>query len=184
MKTKSKLLVGIGLLFAMITLLTFLSTFYVNKLSKESKNILLANYNTLEYCRQMINTLNNGHDNKIEEQIFQKNLSLQQNNITETGEAALTQKLADDFVQLKNNETDGSILKTVQKDITDIMFINMQAIVRKDNKAQHTAKEATLWIGFTGAVCFLIAFIVLFNLPGNIANPIKKLTDSTCKTYP
>lgn len=178
MKTKSKLLVGIGLLFAMITLLTFLSTFYVNKLSKESKNILLANYNTLEYCRQMINTLNNGHDNKIEEQIFQKNLSLQQNNITETGEAALTQKLADDFVQLKNNETDGSILKTVQKDITDIMFINMQAIVRKDNKAQHTAKEATLWIGFTGAVCFLIAFIVLFNLPGNIANPIKKLTDS------
>ena len=178
MKTKSKLLVGIGLLFAMITLLTFLSTFYVNKLSKESKNILLANYNSLEYCRQMINTLNSGNYNKIEEQIFQKNLLSQQNNITEIGEAALTQKLATDFVQLKNNKTDSTILNTVQKDITAIMLINMEAIVRKDNKAQHTAKEATLWIGFTGAVCFLIAFIVLFNLPGNIANPIKKLTDS------
>jgi NtrC-family two-component system sensor histidine kinase KinB len=178
MKTKSKLMVGIGLLFAMITLLTFLSTFYVNKLSKESKNILLANYNTLEYCRQMIIVINNGDQNKIDEQSFQKNLLLQQKNITEVGEAALTQKLAGDFVQLKNNKTDLFILKTVKTDITDIMLLNMEAIVRKDNKAKHTADEASLFIGFTGAVCFLIAFIVLFNLPGNIANPIKRLTES------
>ena len=178
MKTKSKLLVGIGLLFTMITLLTFLSTFYVNKLSKESKNILLANYNTLEYCRQMINTINNGHDNKMEQQIFEDNLLLQKQNITEPGEAALTKKLENDFTQLKNNKSDPNILKTVQRDITDIMLLNMQAIIKKDTKAQHTAEEATLFIGFAGAVCFLIAFIVLFNLPGNIANPIKKLTDS------
>lgn len=178
MKIKSKLLFGIGLLFTMITLLTFLSTFYVNKLSKESKNILLDNYNSIEHCRQMLNALNNGHQNELEVRNFQRNLLLQQNNITEIGEKELTEMLTSDFAVLKNNAGDSSISKRVQIDITDIMLLNMQAIVRKDLKAQHTASTATLWIGFTGAICFLIAFILLFNLPGNIANPIKKLTDS------
>ena len=178
MKTKSKLLVGIGLLFAMITLLTFLSTFYINKLATESKNILQANYNTLEYCRQMNNILHNGYVNKNDEETFQSFLSLQQKNITEKGEALITQKLTDDVTKLKNSKEDVSILKQVEKDITDIMLLNMQAIIRKDNLAQRTAVKATLLIGFAGAICFIIAFIVLFNLPGNIANPIKKLTES------
>ena len=178
MKIKSKLLFGIGLLFTMITLLTFLSTFYVNKLSKESKNILLANYNSIEHCRQMLNALNNGYNDKNEHQNFDKNLLLQQKNITEPGENELTQMLTKDFAELKNNAVDSTTLRRVQTDITEIMLINMEAIVRKDLKAQRTASEAVLWIGFTGAICFLIAFVLLFNLPGNIANPIKKLTES------
>ena len=178
MKIKSKLLFGIGLLFTMITLLTFLSTFYVNKLSKESKNILLANYNSIEHCRQMLNALNNGYNDKSEHQNFDKNLLLQQKNITEPGENELTQMLTKDFAELKNNAVDSTTLRRIQTDITEIMLINMEAIVRKDLKAQRTASEAVLWIGFTGAICFLIAFVLLFNLPGNIANPIKKLTES------
>ena len=178
MKTKSKLFVGIGLLFAMITMLTFLSTFYINKLSKESKNILTANYNSIEYCREMINTLSNGLKSKTNQQIFETKLFLQQKNITENGEAELTKKLSNDFKVLKDGIYDSISIVTLQNDITDIMMVNMQAIVRKDNIAQITAQKAILWIGFTGAVCFLIAFIVLFNLPGNIANPIKKLTES------
>lgn len=177
MKTKSKLLIGIGLLFAMITMLTFLSTFYIDKLAKESKNILVANYNSIEYCREMLNSLNN--DLEISnQQNFEQQLSLQQKNITEKGEAELTKKLSKDFTVLKNGIVDSNTLKIVQNDIIDIMQVNMEAIVRKDKVAQGTAQKAVLWIGFTGAVCFLIAFIVLFNLPGNIANPIKKLTES------
>ncbi|MFZ1358372.1 MAG: ATP-binding protein, partial [Saprospiraceae bacterium] len=34
------------------------------------------------------------------------------------------------------------------------------------------------WIVVTGTICFLIAFILLVNLPSNIANPIKELTES------
>ena len=129
MKTKSKLLIGIGLLFAMITLLTFLSTFYINKLSKESKNILIANYNSIEYCRGMINALNNGYNNETEQQNFQQFLSLQQKNITENGEGELTQKLSNDFLNLKKSNIDSMALKIVQKDITDIMLLNMLAII-------------------------------------------------------
>ena len=54
----------------------------------------------------------------------------------------------------------------------------MQAIQRKSNKAQSTAEESIFWISIAGTICFLIALTMLFNLPGNIANPIKELTTS------
>ena len=54
----------------------------------------------------------------------------------------------------------------------------MHAIERKSDKAKRTADEAVLWIAMTGTLCFLIAFILLVNLPSNIANPIRELTES------
>ena len=101
MKIKAKLLMGIGALFAMIALLIVLSSLFINKLSGETKNILVANYNTLDYSRQMLIALNNGIENPEAQKLFQVNLSGQQNNITEAGERELTEKLVKDFEKLK-----------------------------------------------------------------------------------
>ncbi|CAM4192872.1 histidine kinase dimerization/phospho-acceptor domain-containing protein [Flavobacterium weaverense] len=54
----------------------------------------------------------------------------------------------------------------------------MNAIKQKSDVATHTAETANLWIAITGTLCFLIAFNLLVNLPNNIANPIRELTDS------
>lgn len=178
MKIKVKLVLGIGLLFAMIALLTVLSSFFINKLSGDTKNILVANYNTLDYSRQMLIALNNGITDKRNSGIFQDNLLKQQKNITEVGEMELTDKLISDFNQLKSIPEDSSLVKTTRTDITDIMLLNMQAIRRKSKVAESTAENATLWIALAGTICFLIAFTLLINLPGNIANPIKELTAS------
>jgi len=58
------------------------------------------------------------------------------------------------------------------------MKLNMDAIQRKSNIAANTARNATIWITITGTLCFLIAFSLLVNLPGSIANPIHELTGS------
>lgn len=178
MKIKSKLFLGIGLLFAMIVLLTALSAFFVNKLSVDTKNILVANYNTLDYSRKMLIALDNGIANPEQAKTFEENLDWQQTNITEIGEKELTDKLASDFHKLKSNYKDTLLAKITRTDITDIMLLNMQAIQRKSNIAQNTADMSVFWISIVGAICFLIAFTMLVNLPGNIANPIKELTES------
>lgn len=54
----------------------------------------------------------------------------------------------------------------------------MQAIQRKSEVAKTTADKALFWIAITGTTCFLIAFILVINLPSSIANPIKELTES------
>ncbi|MEO6233287.1 MAG: ATP-binding protein [Ferruginibacter sp.] len=178
MKIKSKLFLGIGFLFAMIGLLTVLSIIFINKLSADTNNILVANYNTLDYSRKMINALNNGIEKPPSQKEFIENLAKQQTNVTEVGERELTNKLSSDFNLLNLSNSDTALYKAVQRDVTDIMLLNMQAIQRKSNVAQNTADASIFWVTIAGTICFLFALTMLFNLPGNIANPIKELTTS------
>ena len=178
MKIKTKLILGVGLLFAMIALLTVLSTTYINKLSKDAKNILADNYNSIDYCRQMLNSLNNDISKPESQSTFAESLKKQSVTITEVGENNLTDKITADFNELVLAPNDSALLKVVQRDITDIMLLNMQAIHRKSDVAMKTADNAILGIAIAGTVCFLIAFILLVKLPSNIANPIKKLSES------
>ncbi|MGZ6501207.1 MAG: hypothetical protein ACXVDX_21050 [Bacteroidia bacterium] len=54
MKIKVKLTLGVGLLFLCIILLAVLGTLYINAINKDTQNILVANYNTLDYSRSML----------------------------------------------------------------------------------------------------------------------------------
>jgi PAS domain S-box-containing protein len=178
MKTKAKLTLGVGLLFLLIILLSVLGTVYINAINKDTQNILVANYNTLDYSRSMLIALDEDIASQENLKRFADNLQKQQNNITEIGEKELTEKLVSDFEKLKSVPHDSLIHIAIRKDLTGIMLLNMQAIQRKSNVAKQTAKDAIWWIAITGTFCFLIAFILLVNLPGNIANPIKELTNS------
>ncbi len=178
MKIKTKLVLGVGLLFVMIALLTVISATRINKLTEEAKNILADNYNSIDYCRQMLNALNSDIATPPAQKSFQENLDKQEATVTEVGEKELTQKITADFTRLLQAPDDSVLQKIVQTDITDIMLLNMQAIQRKSGVATKTADSAILWVAITGTICFLIAFILLINLPSSIANPIKELTGS------
>lgn len=178
MKIKAKLTLGLGLLFIMITLLSLLGASYINALKKDTENILTDNYKTLEYSRNMLMALDETLNNKAAYKKFQFNLQLQQNNITEVGEKEATDQLSEHFDKLITSPKDSVIHHLIRLDLSNIMNLNMQAIQRKSNKASETAESAKLWIAVSGTICFLIAFILLLNLPGNIANPIKELTES------
>lgn len=178
MKIKVKLSLGIGLLFAMIALLTALSSIFINRLSSDTRNILADNYSSVDYCRQMLNSLNKDIALSAIQGDFQENLTKQQGNETEIGEKGLTDKLVTDFDNLKKDTADRSKRNIVHNDLTEIMLLNMQAIQRKSKVAQGTADASILWVSLAGTICFLIALTLLFNLPGNIGNPIKELTSS------
>lgn len=178
MKIKTKLTLGVGSLFLLILLLAVFGIKQVNSLASDSKNILVANYNTLDYSRNMLKSLGALKEDAVQLDIFENNLIKQQNNITEVGEAEFTNNLANHFKQLKNNPNDNLLPEKLRSDLYDIMKLNMDAIHRKSLIAEKTAKDATFWITLTGSLCFLIAFVLLINLPGNIANPIKQLTES------
>src|ERR1700685_493514 len=97
MKIKVKLRLGVGLLFIFIMLLSVLGTVYINALNKDTQNILVANYNTLDYSREMLMALDNDMTSTATINKFAGNLSKQENNITEIGEKELTDQLAQDF---------------------------------------------------------------------------------------
>jgi two-component system, NtrC family, sensor histidine kinase KinB len=178
MKIRTKLTLGVGLLFIMIILLSLVGARYINALKNDTENILVANYNTLEYSRNMMLALDEISAKNEALEKFETNLNKQRENITESGEKEVTELLAEHFVELKTNPENTELYPLIRKDISEIMKLNMQAIERKSNVAKETAHSATIWIALTGTLCFVIAFSLLINLPNNIANPIKELTDS------
>ncbi|MBW8360661.1 MAG: PAS domain-containing protein [Kaistella sp.] len=178
MKIKTKLISGVGLLFAFIFLLAAMSIFYVNALKRDTNNILVANYNTLQYSRNMLLALEEIPANREAVSVFEKNLTKQKANVTEVGEEERTLNLANHFNRLKLNPGDSLLASSIRNDIAELMRLNMDAIDRKSSIASTTADRAVFWISAAGTLCFLIAFILLINLPGNIANPIKELTES------
>lgn len=177
MRIKTKLNLGVGLLFLMIIILSLVSGYAVFLIKADTENILKANYNTLEYSRNMILSLDEIKENTSEKMhIFKEYLQKQTQNVTEPGEKEATAKLERNFALLEKNSADETIKAQIRQDIFSIMKLNLDAIKQKSDIAKHTAENANLWIAIVGTLCFLIAFNLLVNLPNNIANPIKELT--------
>ncbi|KEY19251.1 ATP-binding protein [Kaistella antarctica] len=177
MKIKTKLTLGVGLLFLMIVLLSVVSALNIYKQKSDTEKILIANYNSLEYSKNMILALDRIDTDSTQTEIFKNNLVLESKNLTEKGEKDSYQSLVSHFQnyqQLPNIESE----KLIRNDLVDIMRLNMTAIVQKSDTAIETAETATTWVISLGTICFIIAFTLLFNLPDNIARPIKELTES------
>ncbi|KIO52760.1 HAMP domain-containing sensor histidine kinase [Flavobacterium hibernum] len=177
MRIKTKLNLGVGLLFLMIIILSLVSGYSVFLIKADTENILKANYNTLEYSRNMILSLDEikvSTDSKIG--TFKEYLEKQTQNVTEPGEKEATANLEKSFAVLEKNGTNEAVKTQIRKDIFAIMKLNLDAIKQKSDIAKLTAENANLWIAIVGSLCFLIAFNLLVNLPNNIANPIKELT--------
>ena len=179
MKIKTKLNLSVGLLFVLILILTAVSSYFIYTINKDTGNILTANYNTLEYSRNMLLSIDKIAPNDAKSiSFFETNLKKQLNNITEKGEAQATKNVQKSFELLKQNGDATNLKISIRKAIYEIMILNMDAIKRKSLVAEKTAQTANLWIAIVGTLCFLIAFNLLVNLPNNIANPIKELTGS------
>lgn len=178
MKIKTKLTFGVGLLFSLIVLLTGVSIWYINSLKRDTNNILQANYNTLEYSRNMFLALDELSHNAKAIQTFEASLELQLKNGTEVGEVEMTNLVAELFADLKQNINNDAVKLQMRKHLTELMKLNMNAIRQKSQIANNTAENAIIWVVVTGASCFVIAFVLLIMLPGNIANPIRQLTES------
>jgi len=175
MKIKTKLTLGVGLLFGLIILLGVVGAVYIHALKADTESILEDNYNTLEYAHGMLAVLDDKTPKAAD--VFERNLVKQEKTITEIGEKELTENLRTDFNNFRNQKTD-SLALAIKASLFSIMELNMQAIQRKSEFADQTAQTATLWIAVSGMLCFLIAFILLVNLPSGIANPIRDLTNS------
>ena len=133
--------------------------------------------------------IDSSYADKVKE--FEKNLQDEEANITEAGERDIALQLRSSFEEYNDLFTtarNGADLKEVyfirllptykevKKSIASVQDINMEAIIRKNDKLTNTSHQAYLFISIIGTLCFIMSFTLLLNLPKNIANPIRELT--------
>lgn len=178
MKIKTKLTLGVGLLFLLIFLLSLFSINWINSLANDADNILKDNHKTLEYTRNMLKALSEVDSNNEAFSVFEENLRKQNSNITEIGEKEITEKLNASFLELKDNPANTIARHSIEECLFEIMSLNLNAIYFKGSVASKTSSHSFLWICLLSTICFLIALVILVKLPGNISNPINELNES------
>ncbi len=174
---KTKTALGIGGLFSLLLAISIVAFVFINSLSDKTENLLTANYKTIQYCNEMMHAMDEMHLNGHAVDSFEKNLQLQENNITELGERDATRRLRMYFDKLKQGSSDTAVADSINKQIYDISLLNQHALERKNTNALDTAQTAKLWISVFGAIIILIGFTFAVNFPSYIAGPIKLLTE-------
>lgn len=178
MKIRTKLQLALGTLFLLITLLSAFAIRQVNLLSGDTKNILVANYQSLDYSRNMLKAINADSLSSANLEQLKVYMKKQIQNVTEVGEKEFTTDLQIYFNTLQSHPEDKAALLKIREVLHNIMKLNMDAIQRKSLIAEKTADNSVLWLTFTAALCISFGFLLLLNLPSTIAAPVKKLTES------
>jgi hypothetical protein len=175
MKAKSKLRFSFWLLFALVIIGGALSLFYLRQISKGTEIILKDNYNTLQMTQAMRIILDENDlplpSSAVNE--FSQQLLKEENNITEPGEAAAVARLRQSFELVRQPaltlDQSQQATRSAREAIRQIEDLNMQAIIRKHDRAQGSIKNATLYLSLIGCLTFLLLFSLIFNLPDMIA---------------
>ena len=174
MRTQRRITLGIGVLFTMILLLGIQSVSYVRLLSQATGNILADNYNSLQYARDMLESLNEIGEDSVSRHALRENLALQQQNITEISEKELTAELQRHIAALSDPVTEQE-LRTVREDLLRIMDINMAAIRAKSADVEQRADYVMWWLIVVAALCVLVAGAILVWFPKLVLRPIDEL---------
>lgn len=182
MTIKNKLRAGIGFLFTLALICCGMSIYFLNQLSSDAGAILKDNYKSVQYVQNVL-TMLDAHQGKLtpeEIKAIDKNMAMQDHNVTEVGERQFTDSARFTFEKLKeannNGLQQGQLSLRLRQHLYSVMRVNMDAISRKNDIANATSKRGSLLVAFLGAFLFLVAFSFAVNFPGYIANPIKELT--------
>src|SRR6476620_8615218 len=123
---KNRIRLGTIFLFLLVITSGAFSIYYLAKLRKQSKNVLKANYESIQYCHLMQQSLDSIQDrNKIFIDSFEKHLRNQENNITEKGETEATKELRLAFNKIKAGNFSLPAAQNIKNQIQQILLLNM-----------------------------------------------------------
>lgn len=174
---KNKIRLGTVFLFLLVVASGGVGIFYLVKLRLQTKNIIAANYESLQYAHRIqisLDSLLQG--NARYQDTIQLYLQRQERNLTEQGEGEATKKLRTAFERLQSDDT--AQIATIRQQLQTILLLNMQAIQNKSAASEAASKQAVTIIITTVAVILLIGFTFVVNFPSVVTDPINKLTEA------
>ena len=175
----NKIRLGTIFLFLLVVISGGFSIYYLAKLRSESKNILKANYESIQFGHAMQKSLDSiqSHKNAFIDS-FESQLRRQEANITEPGERQATADLRSGFDKVKAGDTAIATIDQIKFRLQEILLLNMTAIKNKNEKAETSAEDAMTFLITIVAFIFLIGFTFAFNFPSVLTAPIQKLTQA------
>ena len=179
LSVRNKIRLGTLFLFILLLVTGGSGIYFTAVLKQDAKAVLKDNYESISYCnemRQHLDSLDAGFTGRINS--IERKILLQEQNITEPGEAEATRRLHIAFDKLVKGDTSRNTIAVIREEIRHVQELNMMAIYKKNNRAEKTAERATTFIILIAGVIFIVAFTFSVNFPSIVANPIRKLAQA------
>ena len=196
MTLKKKLILLLSVLFMVIITSIGLSGYYVNRLAENSREIVNDNYRSLVYVQEMQQILDQvlmkTHSSaSFNQEInhFKTVLDQQSDNITETGEATLTDKLnlyyqdiqqhlnpSDLTAPPANNTAIRQSIFEAKNSLNTIFKLNEKAVEMRNQKAAKAADDAILFSSLFALTAILVTIFYIFQIPNYLVKPIQEIT--------
>jgi hypothetical protein len=214
MTLKKKLIWGLGFLFLIIFGLAIVSSYEIGELSRDAENILKDNYKSLVYSRNMIAAIeetrtavsgivfdpaSDGRPSADRLKLFEtgkaefeKNLALENGNITEVHEGELVAEVNREYalyaglcLRLIGGEGGRALyfgeyqpaLDKLTRDIQAINDLNMQAVERKSRTAKDDSARIIRLVALIGVFGLILAFGYFWYFPFYVSNSIAYLAE-------
>jgi signal transduction histidine kinase len=173
---KNKIRLGTIFLFVLVVILGGSSLYYLNKIKNESRNVIKANYESIDYGHKMqlaLDAYQMGQPSALDS--LTKYIGKQALNITEPGEKEITEKLVKDFEGFIKSRNPS--LPVISDDIQQILTINMNAIKVKNARAEESAESALALQVMIVGVILIVGLTFAYNFPSVITDPINRITE-------
>jgi nitrate/nitrite-specific signal transduction histidine kinase len=212
MKIRTKVLLGILFIFVEFVIIGFLSMYYISSIKYGSELMIKNNYRSVHYAENMIQAIDETNTavnslflnskypydkNSLTSSfnIFEENLKLEENNITEFGEKELVQSIKENYfiykslIADKNNITTNDkinyysinilpLTNELKTKIFSLSSLNMQSILHKNESLSETVGRIYKNLSILLTLCFILTFTFLFNFPSFISGSIMKITEN------
>src|SRR5215831_1900497 len=106
MNIKTKISLGLFFLFAVILIVGGISIYYLTAISEDAKNIIKANYESIEYMQRMTTALDSMKNDSTAFFHLEKSFKAQEGNVTEKGEMEETIQLGNLVNELRKGYAD------------------------------------------------------------------------------
>ncbi|PSL45330.1 PAS domain-containing protein [Chitinophaga niastensis] len=172
-RLKTKFTLGLVFLFIIIFAFGTLGIFHIYRLSSNARLILDQNHNSQVYSNNMLQAL---EEQPAKLAALEKNLVLQEKNVTEAGEGAVTAAARNHFKLLQQHPGDNARMTALRQDILQIVQINQQAIILKNRIAAATAANAIVSLSIILLLLTIVSIVFIISFPRIITHPIQLLS--------
>ena len=177
MKIRTKIALSIGLLLAIITFLGYYAVRTTERIKHETENILANNYNSVKYAQKMLGALHSFQtDSAAAVATFERNLALQDRNISENLENQITAQIRHQFEAFKSDQSKENLI-ALSETINTVILLNGNTIELKSAIATHTARQALIWVIVMAVLSVMVAVFMLLRIPRALTTPIEKLVE-------
>ena len=180
MNLKTKITTGFLALLMLVLVLSGYAYYSVQRLETSSRNILKANFYSVELGQQMLQVLDHLQTQPADADglgRFQRGLTSEAGNITEPGERELVDSLTAAFAGYRRLPT-ATGLSELRACTHRMMRMNTAAMTRKNERANQTAAQAGRNMLAFDTLSVLIALMFVFSVPEAAVAPLRKLTQS------